>query len=176
MQFTTGTVRLSYAHLFEPHQDPSGQDRYSCSLLIRKDSKDVERLKFAFQKILEDPESIKKLGNARNVDIPLRDGDEKDNPEYHGCFYLNAKAGVNNPPKIFDRDHVEIMDRSEVYSGCYVQASISLYVYNKGANRGIGVGLRGIRKIKDGEPLSGSTVTASEFSDDLVKDDLDEFF
>lgn len=178
MQITTSTVRLSYASLFEPRADLSGRMQYSCSLLIPKDSKDVNRIKEAFKKMLNDPHNKAILGGkTSNIDLPLRDGDEKEeHPEYAGMYYLNAKASENRPPKLFTKDLVELVDRDELYSGCYVQASLSLYCYNKNGHKGIGVGLRGIRKIKDGEPLSGSVVTPDEFSDSLVKDDLDDLF
>lgn len=176
MQFTTKTVRLSYANLFTPKTDLSGRVRYSCALLIPKDSDDVERIQSAFKQILSDPAALRILGGTKNIDLPLRDGDEKDSPEYKGHYYLNAKADENRPPKVYTKDKVEIVDQSEVYSGCYAQASLSFYPYNKSGKKGIGVGLRGIRKIKDGEALSGSVVSDSEFDDELVKDDLNDIW
>lgn len=176
MQFTTKTVRLSYANIFAPKEDLSGRMRYSCALLIPKNSADVERIQGALKKLLSDPETVRVLGGTKNLEMPLRDGDEKDNPEYKGHFYLNAKALENNPPKLYTPDMVELVDKDSMYSGCYVQASISFYPYNKSGKRGIGVGLRGLRKIKDGEPLSGAVVSTDEFNDELVKDDLNDIW
>lgn len=36
IKMTTGLVRLSYAHLFQPAEDLSGHEKYSASLIIRK--------------------------------------------------------------------------------------------------------------------------------------------
>jgi hypothetical protein len=66
---------------------------------------------------------------------------------------------------------VEIADPNEIYSGCYVQAVLNLYAYNKNGNSGIGASLLGIRKIKDGEPLTGSHVSDDDFDDSLLEGD-----
>lgn len=62
------------------------------------------------------------------------------------------------------------MDPEEVYSGCYVQAVLTLYVYNTSGNKGIGVSLNAIRKIKDGERLAGTVVSESDWDDSLLGD------
>ena len=40
-------------------------------------------------------------------------------------------------------------------------------------NKGVGVGLSGVRKVKDGDRLGGVTVSADDFDDDLVEDNDD---
>ena len=175
MKFTTGKVRLSYVHVFQPKEDLQGRLKYSAALLIdKKDTKTLNRLKAAFKQILDDPETKAKMGGkVQGVDLPLRDGDEKpDMAGYPGCFYLNAKANEDRPPLVVDRDRNDIVDTSEVYSGCYAQAVISLYPYNFNGRKGIGVGLSAIRKLSDGEPLGSTRITVDDFSDDLLGDDL----
>ena len=66
---------------------------------------------------------------------------------------------------------IEIED--ELYSGCYVQAQLSLYVYNANGNKGVGVGLEAVRKVAEGERLGGVTVKADDFDDDLVEGEED---
>ena len=46
-------------------------------------------------------------------------------------------------------------------------------MYKSNGNKGVGVGLSGVRKVKDGDRLGGVTVTANDFDDDLVADDSD---
>ena len=72
----------------------------------------------------------------------------------------------------------EILDQSEVYSGCYARANISFYAYNTNGNKGIACGLNAIQKIRDGEPLGGTRVSVEDaFGDDFVEDDnLDDMF
>lgn len=177
MKFTTGKVRLSYVHVFQPKEDLQGRLKYSAALLIdKKDTKTLNRLKAAFKQILDDPETKAKMGGKmQGIDLPLRDGDEKpDMAGYPGCFYLNAKASEDRPPLVVDRDRNDIVDTSEVYSGCYAQAVISLYPYNFNGRKGIGVGLSAIRKLSDGEPLGSTRITVDDFSDDLLGDGVDD--
>lgn len=176
MKFTTGMARLSYAHIFKAVVPMSGGDpKFSAAILIpKKDTKTIERLKAAIKSVKDDPGSVRKWqdrnGRVGNVDIPIHDGDQEkpDDPNYKGMLYFNAKASEDRPPKIYMKDLAECTDPSEVYSGCWVQASVSFYPYNANGHKGIGVGLNGIRKLKDGEHLSGGSVSASDFSDDLI--------
>jgi len=55
-------------------------------------------------------------------------------------------------PQVVDRNVQTIIDRSEVYSGCYGKVSVTLYAFNVNGNRGIAAGLGNIQKIRDGEP------------------------
>lgn len=174
MKFTTGLVRLSFAHIFQPAPDLNGNDKYSASLIIPKKSQTANRLKQAIADMLADPEIKKNLGKG-NIRNPLRDGDEKDDEAYADSYFINAKSNPDHKPKVLDKDRQEVVDPSEVYSGCYVQAVVSLYPYNKGVNKGIGVSLLAIRKIKDGKAFTGSVVSDTDFDDSLLEgDDLDD--
>ena len=65
-----------------------------------------------------------------------------------------------------------ILDRAEVYSGCYARVSINFYAFNTNGNKGIACGLGNIQKVRDGEPLSGRTSAADDFATDLDDDFL----
>lgn len=178
-KFSTGLCRLSYAHLFHPATDPSGNERYSASLIINKgDKKTLDRYKAVIDEMMKDPEVLKVLGKGAGCRLPLRDGDtEREGDDaYKNSYYLNAKANTEHRPRVIDKDMNEVMDESEVYSGCYVQAVVSFYPYNKAGNRGIGCSLSAIRKIKDGKPLTGAVVTDDDFDDSLLGSDADDLF
>ena len=64
-----------------------------------------------------------------------------------------------------------ILDRAEVYSGCYARVSINFYAFNTNGNRGIACGLGNIQKVRDGEPLGGRTNASAEF-ETLADDDF----
>ena len=101
----------------------------------------------------------------------FRDGDTErpDDPAYAGCYFINANSSV--APGIVDADRQPILDRSEVYSGVYGRASISLYAFNSNGNRGIACGLNDLQKIKDGEPLGDK----SRAEDDFATEEDDDF-
>lgn len=170
IKLATGKVRISYANIWEPRGFNGQEPKYSVSLIISKDDKKtLSKLQETLKAMMADPENIKKWGGkSKGIRIPLRDGDEDraDDPAYANSYFVNASATPNHPPRIVDRDKQEILDGSEVYSGCYCQAVITLFAYNTSGNKGIGVGLAGLRKLADGVPLSGAIVTDDDFGDD----------
>ena len=171
IKMTTGLVRLSYAHLFQPAEDLSGHEKYSASLIIPKGSNTVSIYKDHVKTLLADPEAKAILKNLSGVDDGLRDGDEKrPDDDAYASILRQREANTDHRPKILDRDRNEIVDPEEVYSGCYVQAVLTLYVYNTSGNKGIGVSLNAIRKIKDGERLAGTVVSESDWDDSLLGD------
>ena len=172
-RITTGKVRFSYVHVFEPTaMDDNQQKKYSVSLLIpKKDKSGIAKIEAAIEAALQQGiEKIWKGKKPSKLMMPLNDGDDEkgeSNPEYRGQLYINAKC--IRKPNVFDADREEIIDPDEFYSGCYGRASITFYAYDKNGNKGVACGLNGVQKLEDGESLSGGAATADEFEDD---DDL----
>ncbi|ADI67580.1 DUF2815 family protein [Mobiluncus curtisii] len=161
----TGEVRLSYATVWEPKSINGGKEKYSASLLIPKDDKEtLDAIEAAIDAAIK--EGIGKFGGKipprGSLKLPLRDGDtERDDEAYAGHYFVNANS--INQPQIVDGNVAPILDRSEVYSGCYARVSINFYAFNTNGNRGIACGLGNIQKTRDGEPLGGHVSAASEF-------------
>ena len=162
----TGKVRLSYAHVWEPVSINDSKPKYSVSLVIPKSDKEtIKNINAAVDAAIE--EGIAKFGGKRPnkaaLKLPLRDGDtERDDEVYKNCFFVNANS--TTAPQIVDRTVQPILDREEVYSGCYSRVSINFYAYNTNGNKGIACGLGNIQKIADGEPLGGRTSAKDDFS------------
>ena len=112
-----------------------------------------------------------KIPNKAALKLPLRDGDtERDDEAYKNSFFVNANS--TTAPQIVDRSVQPILDRSEVYSGCYARVSVNFYAFNSNGNRGIACGLGNIQKVRDGEPLGGKSSAADDFATDLDDDFL----
>jgi len=189
----TTLVRFSYLNAFEPKANPSGDLKFSASILIPKE--DTVGLKLvqdainiAVQKGLDNNKFTK--AQVTGLRLPLRDGDVEFDlgnrgAEYKGCFFLNSsssnkpgvvKAQAGGPP-------VPIFDPDEFFSGCYGRADINLFPYNQAGNRGVGVGLNNLMLVKEGERLDGRQKAEDAFSDyteestevvsDAVSDDLE---
>ena len=162
----TGTVRLSYEHVWEPSSINGGEEKYSASLIIPKSDKaTVNAIQKAVDAAIE--EGLAKFGgkkpNKAAIKLPLRDGDvEREDEAYQNSFFVNANS--RTAPQIVDRSVQPILDRNEVYSGCYIRASISFYAFNSNGNKGIACGLNNIQKIRDGEPLGGHANAADDFT------------
>lgn len=177
----TDLVRFSYVNIFKSRSFSQGQDeKYSICLLIPKsDKKTLKKIKEAIDAAVA--EGISKCWNGKkpaNLKLPLRDGDDEradEAEEYEGMYFVNANS--SNKPGIVDKDCNEILDQSEVYSGCWGRASINFYPFNSNGNRGVAVGLNNIQKIKDDEPLGGAHASAeSDFGDGFSYEDDDDDF
>ena len=97
---------------------------------------------------------------------PLRDGDEEkpNSPEYKDCYFLNCSS--YQKVEVFDASNNKIDDESAIYGGVYGRISINFFPYSKAGNLGVGVGLRGFKKQRDGDPLSSRGNVISDFLDD----------
>ena len=170
----TGIVRMSYANVWEPASINGSKPKYSVSLIIPKgDTKTIADINAAIDAAIQ--EGAAKFGgkipNKAALKLPLRDGDiERDDEAYKGSYFVNANS--TTAPEVVDRSLQRILDRNEVYSGCYARVSINFYAFNSNGNRGIACGLGNIQKVRDGEPLGGKTSAADDFATDLDDDFL----
>lgn len=170
-----GPCRLSYTHLFEKYTPEGGGDgKYMTNVLIpKKEKKTIKALEDAI-------EAAKKAGivskwsgkEPKKLDLPLRDGDEKDDDVYTGHLFVNAKC--NTKPGVVDKNKQPITDEEEVYSGMWAYVSVTFYAYDVNGNKGIACGLNNIMKFKDDERLGGRVSAESDF-DGVGGDDDEEF-
>lgn len=170
----TGIVRLSYANVWEPASINGGTPKYSVSLIIPKDDeKTLTAINAAIDAAIKEgaPKFGGKIPNRAALKLPLRDGDtERDDEAYKGSYFVNANS--TTAPQIVDRTVQPILDRAEVYSGCYARVSINFYAFNTNGNRGVACGLGNIQKVKDGDPLGGKSSAAADFATELDDDFL----
>lgn len=171
----TGTVRLSYANVWEPKSINGGTEKYSVSLIIPKsDKKTIAAINAAVDAAIE--EGIAKFGgkkpNKAAIKLPLRDGDtERDDEAYADSYFVNANSLT--PPQIVDQNVNPIMNRSEIYSGVYARVSINFYAFNSNGNKGVACGLGNIQKVRDGQPLGNRSTAEDDFT---ALDDADDDF
>jgi hypothetical protein len=170
----TGKARASFVHVFEPQSINGSEPKYSCSLIIPKsDTQTVRAIQAAIEQAKQ--EGVAKFGGKipSNLKLPLRDGDidRPDDPSYADSYFVNANS--KEKPGVVDRKRLPITDPLELYSGCYVRASINFYPFNTNGNRGIAVGLGNIQKWADGEPLNGRARAEDEFGALDAEDDED---
>ena len=175
----TGKCRFSYANVFQPRKsDENAEAKYELTLLIPKSDKKT------YQKVMDAIEAASAKGKAKFGDKwpakpkhTLKDGDGyKDNgdaygPECKGHWVLRASS--KSKPQVVDANRNDILDATEVYSGCYGRASINFYPFVVPSNKGISCGLGNVQKLADGEPLGGGrTLAANDFADDFEDDDI----
>lgn len=177
----TGTVRLSYANIWEAKSINGGMPKFSASLIIPKsDTVTINKVIDAIQAAYTEGEG-KLKGNGKTVPplatlkTPLRCGDTErpDDPAYADSYFINANSAT--PPGVVDLARNIIPERSEIYSGVYARASINFYAFNSNGSRGIACGLSNIQKIRDGEPLGGKSRAEDDFNDDYLTDADSDF-
>lgn len=162
-------TRFSYCNIWEPRSINGGTPKYSMSAIIPKDDlQTVNAINAAIESAYRDGEAKLKgkgaLPPLAALKTPLRDGDleRPDDPAYAGCWFLNANS--DKAPGIVDAACNPILDRSEVYSGCYGRVSVTFFAFNSNGNRGIACGLNNIQKLRDGESLGGHISAEAEFA------------
>jgi hypothetical protein len=180
-KLVTGKVRLSYANVWEPQENDSGDLKYSTSILIPKDDKETLRKIKTITDLLKEQAKAKYNGKLpAKFHTPLRDGDEErpDDEAYANHYFFNAssknKPGIAKPigkdTSTGKTKFAEITDTTEVYSGCYAKVSVNFYLFDTKGNKGIAAGLNNIVKVQDGDFLGGR----SNLNDDFANEDFDD--
>ncbi len=170
-QVTTGKVRLSYAHLFQPYVYQQGQEpKYSTTILVPKsDMATKQRIDAAVQAAIQSGIAEKWSGVRPPIlAIPVYDGDGTrpsdglpfgDECKGHWVFTASSK----NPIAIVDANLNPIINQTEIYSGIYARVSVQFFPYNSNGKKGIGCGLGPVQKLEDGEPLGGTISAEAAF-------------
>lgn len=167
-----GPCRLSFTHVFNKYSpNGEGEGKYMTNVLIPKSEK--KTIKALDQAI----EAAKKAGvvskwggkEPKKLDMPLRDGDDKEDDVYQDHFYINAKC--NTRPGVVDKNKNPIVDEEEMYSGVWAFVSVTFYAYDVSGNRGVACGLNNLMKFKDDDHLGGRVSADSDFAD---IDDVDD--
>jgi hypothetical protein len=166
---TTGKVRLSYAHLFQPYAAKPGQEaKFSTTLLIPKsDVATKQRIDVAIQAAIE-AGIPKAWGGIRppQLAIPIHDGDGPRpsdgmpfGEECRGHWVMTASS--KQQQAVVDLGLNPIIDQSEVYSGMYARVNVNFFPYNN-TKKGIGCSLGPVQKLEDGEPLGGGRISPEQ--------------
>lgn len=160
---STGEVRLSYLHLFQPYaQQPNAEPKYSATILVPKaDLGTKATIDSAIRAAIE--QGVTKCWNGvrpPQPSISVHDGDggrPSDGTPYpdecKGHWVITASS--KNQPFVVDVNLQPILQAGEVYSGMYGRVNLSFFPYSNSGKKGIGCGLNGVQKLRDGEPLGG---------------------
>lgn len=172
-----GPCRLSYTHVFAKYAPDGDTDngKYMTNVLIPKDEAEtIKAIKEAIEAAKKSAIVSKWNGKEpKKLDMPLRDGDEKDDGDvYAERFYLNAKSVTR--PGLVDKHKVPIVDEEEMYSGVWAIVSVTFFGYDVSGNRGVACGLNNLMKFKDDDHLGGRVSAEADFAeiDNEEDDDL----
>lgn len=159
-------VVFAYVHVSAPHASLPGQEaKYSVQVRIPKsNAKALAKTNAGIDAATEAGKSLWGGKVPANLKTPLRDGDVErpDDPSYKGFYFMNASS--KSKPGVVDQALNEIIDPEEFYSGAIGSVSINFYPFSVSGNKGIGVGLNNIQKLKDGPRLSGRARPEADFT------------
>jgi hypothetical protein len=168
-----GPCRLSYTHLFEKYTpEGGGEGKYMTNVLIPKSEKKTVA---ALEKAIDEAKKAGIVGKwggkePKKLELPLHDGNDKEDEVYDDCYYVNAKCSTR--PGIVDRNKAAITDEEEIYSGVWAYVSVTFFAYDVNGNKGIACGLNNVMKFKDDERLGGRVSAEADFAD--IDDDDDD--
>lgn len=160
---TTGEVRFSYLHVFQPYAQQQGAEpKYSATILLPKaDTAAKAAIDTAIRTAIET--GVNKRWNGMRPPQPaicVHDGDggrPSDGmpfgPECRGHWVFTASC--KTPPFVVDANVQPILQQTEVYSGMYGRANVTFFPYANSGKKGVGCALNGIQKLRDGEALGG---------------------
>jgi hypothetical protein len=172
---TIGPVRFSYLHVWEPQAIEEGQQKkYSVSAIIPKtDKATIAKVKAAIEEAKIAGKDTKFAGKIpTNLKNTLRDGDEEraEDEAYADSMFLSCHSV--SKPGVVNKNREMILDKDEVYSGCYGYLNLTFYSYNAAGSKGIAVGFNHLMKTADGESLSGKVSIDTAFGDIDTTDSL----
>lgn len=169
----TASVRCTYLFAFRPFKNKDAAEdakpKYKVTVLFPKDDYNMSRIKKAIKAATE-----KKFGDRvpKKFRNPLNDGDDHDDENFHGHWYITASSETK--PEIFDEEGDPCDDETVIYSGCYAKVYIKAFGYDRAGSRGVGFAFNALHKTKDGERLSGRMSGRQAFGLDKKRDRDDE--
>lgn len=164
-EFVTGEVLVHFAAFWEPKLPKGETDpkkaKYGCCIIYDKSDTETHN---GIKEIVNRLVAAVKVANGGRLPNgfrnPIHDGDtEREGDEtFAGKYFFNCSS--TRQPGMFYAGGKPIVIPSELFSGCFVQAHINFFSYNKQGN-GIGVGLNNVLLIRKGEALGGAASTAA---------------
>lgn len=102
----------------------------------------------------------------------LRCGSEKDHLGGYGDEVMFISANNKKRPAVVDRQVNPLAEEDDViYAGCYVNATISLWVQDNKYGKRVNAQLRAVQFLKDGESFGAPPVDANDEFEALEEED-----
>lgn len=155
-------VRLSFARLYKPKAFREGQDpRFEATFLL--DPSNAEHAATIKQVKTTIAEVGKKVyGTIEGMKHCLVKGDSKGYDGYKGMIAIPSHNKVR--PAVVNKKN-ELVAEGEPqapYSGCYVNATITLWAIKNGFDPRVSANLRGVQFLRDGEAFGVRPVDPNE--------------
>ena len=169
----TKELQCSFPHLFEAYAPVEGaKAKYTVTLLIDKnDTQTIAQVNQCIDAAIE--QGVSKVFGGKtpsksSIRPVLKDGDEKDRPEFKGKWLLVASSV--NAPEVVDQNLNPIYDKDAIVGGDYIRISANFKAYKVG-QAGVSVYLQNVQLVRKAEkPFGGKTTASSDFASVNNKD------
>lgn len=187
------TVRLSFARLFEPKSFTEGQPpRFEGTFLLdpsdKAHKKIIDKIIATANDLIDEewdgdtPDSFEACFQYADGKTPIELGENdfewrgkrKSYDGYEGMFFISSNNRTR--PTVVDRDLTPLVaEDARPYSGCFVNASITLWSQDNQYGKRINANLKAVQFVKDGEAFGVKPADAEEEFDVIESDDDDDF-
>ena len=180
-------VRLSFPHLKDPSASKDGgKEQFRAAFILdpsdKAHRKSIKAIKAEKNRLVEEAfegrrvkmKELECFGDGDNK-ISEKTGEVYDG--YEGMFFVQANN--DRRPKVLyrNRDEIPYEDIEKVlYPGCFVNASVNLWIQDNSFGKAVRCSLRGVQFFKDGEEFGGSNVDIEKEFDDFDDEDYDDDF
>ena len=177
MKVKLNAVRLSFPQLFEAKTvNGEGKPAFSAAFLIDPKDPQVKAVNAAIDAVAREKWGAKADANLKSLRAAdktcLHSGDLKSNyAGFEGMLYISARNALR--PLVIDVNKAPLAEEDgRPYAGCYVNASIELWVQDNNYGKRINATLMGVQFYKDGEAFSGGGVANVDDFEDVSLEDL----
>lgn len=186
-KLTTPVFRLSFPKFFVAEaMEEGGSKKFGCQA-IWTPAKFTAADKALWKALLAEMDSCSMgLFKKHWKDLPaaaykkgIRSGMEKEELAGYGEGTRFASlSSAKRPGVILAKDKTPISpdegNEDLIYPGCYCQATVGVFSYNKGGGKGVSLSLRNVRKIKNGDRLDNQVDAEDDFDEEADAEWLDQ--
>lgn len=172
MKLKLTNVRLAFPQLFEAKTvNGEGEPAFSASFLIDPKDPQVKTINEAIDAVATAKWGAKApaiLKTSRAADkVAIHDGDAKSQyAGFEGRLYVSARSKTR--PLVIDRDKSPLVAADgRPYAGCYVNASVELWVQDNGYGKRVNASLLGVQFLRDGDAFAGGGRASEDDFDDV---------
>ena len=177
MKVKLTNVRLSFPSLFEAKTvNGEGKPAFSAVFLLDPKDPQVKAVNAAIEAVAREKWGVKADANLKTLRAAdktcLHSGDLKSNyAGFEGMLYLSARNALR--PLVIDVNKSPLAEEDgKPYAGCFVNASVELWVQDNNYGKRINATLAGVQFYRDGEHFGGGSIADADDFDDMTAEDL----
>ena len=146
--------KIVWPHLFEKVEqyDKTKEWRYECTLLIKKDDPQMEKIAAEVDQLVAEHLEGKEPDDNN---LCVKDCDAKENSGADFAGHYMIKMWSYSQPGVVNSDMEKVIDANAIEGGDEVVVDCRFYAYTKGSN-GINCGLNNVLLRKKGDKIIGS--------------------